>query len=106
MNLRFAGAKQQGLTEDLVDAIDEGWETSALPDHHKLAIRVTDQVVQAPGPLPDDVAGQLPRGELVELVLTVALASAFSKAAIAWGPPPEMPVLEVPTPTPNPEDRR
>ena len=35
----------------------------------------------------------------------VALASAFSKAAIAWGPPPGMPVLEVPTPTPDPETR-
>lgn len=105
MNLRFAGAKQQGLTEDLVDAIGDGWETSALPDRHKVAIRVTDQIVKNPSPLPADVAAQLPRSELVELVVTAALASAFSKAAITWGPPPQMPTLEVSTPTPNPEDR-
>ena len=44
-------------------------------------------------------------GEVVELTLTTALASAFSRAAIAWGPPEAMPTLEVPTPTPDPESR-
>jgi hypothetical protein len=39
--------------------------------------------------------------QIVELAMTVALASAFSRASIAWGPPPDMPVLEVPTPTPG-----
>jgi len=39
--------------------------------------------------------------QIVELTLTAAFAMAFSKAAVAWGPPPEMPVLEVPTPTPD-----
>ncbi len=39
--------------------------------------------------------------EIVELALTTALASAFSKAAIAWGPPDAIPLLEVPTPTPD-----
>jgi len=38
---------------------------------------------------------------VVELALTAALASAFSKAAIAWGPPPSIPVMEVPTPGPG-----
>ena len=36
-----------------------------------------------------------------ELAFTIAFASAFSKAAVAWGPPPEIPVLEVPTPSPG-----
>jgi hypothetical protein len=36
-----------------------------------------------------------------ELALTIAFASAFSKAAIAWGPPPHIPVMDVPTPTPG-----
>ena len=31
---------------------------------------------------------------------TIATASGFSKAAVAWGPPPTIPVTEVPTPTP------
>ncbi len=36
-----------------------------------------------------------------ELALTIAFASGFSKAAVAWGPPPELPVMEVPTPAPG-----
>lgn len=105
MNLRFAGAKQQGLTEDLVAQIDDDYEQSALPARHKDAIRVTDQIVLSPGRLPEGAAGELTRPELVELAVLASLASAFSKAAIAWGPPPQMPTLEVPTPTPNPSDR-
>lgn len=105
MNLRFAGAKQQGLTEDLVAQIGDDYERSALPARHKTAIRVTDQIVRDPSPLPPGAADELARPELVELVVTASLASAFSKAAIAWGPPPQMPTLEVPTPTPVPDDR-
>ena len=47
------------------------------------------------------IRDEFPPDELAELTLTVALASAFSRISIAWGPPPEMPVLEVPTPTPD-----
>jgi hypothetical protein len=36
-----------------------------------------------------------------ELCLTITFASGFSKAAVAWGPAPVIPVLEVPTPTPE-----
>ncbi|MFA5884159.1 MAG: hypothetical protein WDA60_09945 [Acidimicrobiia bacterium] len=36
-----------------------------------------------------------------ELTFTITFASAFSKAAVAWGPPPEIPVTEVPTPSPG-----
>jgi hypothetical protein len=38
---------------------------------------------------------------LDELCLTISFASGFSKAAVAWGPPPVIPVMEVPTPTPG-----
>ena len=37
--------------------------------------------------------------ELAELTLTVAVAQGFSKAAIAWGPAPELPVMTIPTPS-------
>ncbi len=39
--------------------------------------------------------------ELAELAHTVTMAAGFSKAAIAWGPAPVIPVIEVPTPTPG-----
>lgn len=53
------------------------------------------------GDLAGGLAEQFSPGELEELVLTAAMACGFSKAAIAWGPPPEMPLSEMPTPTPD-----
>jgi hypothetical protein len=52
-----------------------------------------------------ELVDEFTAGQIVELVLTTALASAFSKAAIAWGPPASIPTLEVPTPTPDPASR-
>jgi len=46
-----------------------------------------------------DLLREFSPAQIVELALTTALASAFSRAAIAWGPPDTMPLLEVPTPT-------
>lgn len=48
-----------------------------------------------------ELDAELTPAELAELTMTVAIASAFSKAAIAWGPPPQIPVMEVPTPGPD-----
>ncbi|HZP29611.1 MAG TPA: hypothetical protein VFC99_11710 [Acidimicrobiia bacterium] len=66
-------------------------------------------IVQNPRGMPEELRARLDEefapAELVELTLTIALASAFSKAAIAWGPPPPMPVVEVPTPTADPASR-
>ena len=80
-----------------------------LPERLRLAVELTDVIVQNPRGMPDDLRARLDveftPEQLAELTLTVALASAFSKAAIAWGPPPSMPVLEVPTPTADPETR-
>jgi hypothetical protein len=52
-----------------------------------------------------DLGATLTPAQIVELALTAAMASAFSKAAIVWGPPPDMPAVDVPTPTPDPADR-
>jgi alkylhydroperoxidase family enzyme len=72
-------------------------------------VQVTDVIVTDPTGMDEDLRSELleefTEAEVVELVLTTALASAFSKAAIAWGPPEEMPTLEVPTPTPDPDQR-
>jgi alkylhydroperoxidase family enzyme len=93
------------LTEDLVDGIADGFDESALPERYKLAIRLTDVIIHDPTGMSDDLRHDLARefspAEIVELALTAAMASAFSKAAIAWGPPGAIPVMEVPTPTPD-----
>src|SRR5262249_54371509 len=41
-NVRFDGAREQGLSEDLVALIDDGYAASDLSERHKAAIRFTD----------------------------------------------------------------
>lgn len=67
-----------------------------LPARWKAAVEWTDTVIGArpPTPPPDELS----RAELAELTLTVAVAQGFSKAAIAWGPAPEIPTMVIPTP--------
>jgi alkylhydroperoxidase family enzyme len=60
---------------------------------------VTDPASMTDG-LRKELRATFTPAEKVELTLTIALASAFSRAAIAWGPPSDMPVFEVPTPSP------
>lgn len=101
-NLRFAGAREAGLTEDLVELIEDGYESSDLPERLKLAVRYTDVLITDPSTLTDEMRAELAETftpeQIVELTATVTIASAFSKAAVAWGPPPEIPVTEVATP--------
>jgi alkylhydroperoxidase family enzyme len=78
---------------------------TSLPERYKLVVRYTDALVGDPNSVTDELRAELAReftpAQIVELTATVAFASAFSKAAIAWGPPPEMPVTEVPSPGPG-----
>jgi len=93
------------LTEELIEKIGDGFADSDLRARYQLSIRLTDVVVNDPGGLTSDLAAALREEftppEMMELLLTTTLASAFSKAAIAWGPPRDMPTLEVPTPAPG-----
>jgi alkylhydroperoxidase family enzyme len=102
-NLRFAGARDAGLDEADVARIDDAFASGPLPARWKLAIRLTDALILAPGAIDEalrhDLLAEFTAAEIVELVATITTAIAFSKAAIAFGAPPEMPVLEVPTPT-------
>jgi alkylhydroperoxidase family enzyme len=102
-NLRFEGARAAGLTEDLVDCITDGFETSDLAERWKLTIRYADVLIVDPKGVDDELRAALlaefTAVELVELTATITTAIAFSKAAVAFGAPPEMPVLAVPTPT-------
>lgn len=105
-NLRFAGARDGGLGEDLVAQIDDGHATSALPARFKIALRFVDVVIgPAPGAvdaaLADDLRQTFSPAEIVELALTTAIAQGFSKAAVAWGPAPDIPLTVIPTPQPD-----
>lgn len=102
-NLRFDGARAAGLTEDLVELIDDDYDTSDLPERWKLAARWADVLIHDPGgstpELRDALLAEFGPDGVVELTATVTAAIAFSKAAVAFGAPPDMPVMEVPTPT-------
>jgi alkylhydroperoxidase family enzyme len=101
-NLRFDGARAAGLTEAHVAEIDDAYADSDLPVRWKLAARWADQLINDPAGVDDELRGamlaEFDSAEIVELTATVATAIAFSKAAVAFGAPEDMPVLEVPTP--------
>ena len=88
----------------MVDQIDEGFDDSALPERFKLVVRLTDGLLaggHVDPVLKARVVDEFGAEGFTELALTIAFASGFSKAAVAWGPPPEQPVMEVPTPAPG-----
>ena len=100
--VRFDGARRAGLTEDRVDLIGDGYERSTLSAREKTVIEYVDAMLTDPHAmtpaLRTALASELDEGELVELTLGIGLFHAFSKIAVALGPPPEMPTMVVPTP--------
>ena len=104
-NLRFDGAREQGLTEDYVEQIVDGYEKSDLPDRWKDAVRWTDAVIGYPASVTSEeraeIAADFTPAEFVELTLTAAIAQGFSKSVVAWGGASDMPTTIVPTPTPD-----
>lgn len=104
-NLRFDGAIDAGLTEDYVERIEDGYERADLPERWKTTLRWADAVIGHPASQAAGVRSELDATfspvEATELTLTIAIAQGFSKAAVAWGPPPEIPRMVIPTPTPD-----
>jgi alkylhydroperoxidase family enzyme len=99
--VRFAVARQQGLTEERVALIDDGFETSALSAREKATIRLVDTMLRGETPSEAqrrELAEHFDDGQLVELTTAIALFLGFSKIAVALGPPPDMPVQVIPTP--------
>jgi AhpD family alkylhydroperoxidase len=104
-NLRFGGALDAGLTEDEITLADEGYQATTLSDRYQLALRWADAVAGDPAtdapPLADAVRAEFSPPERAELALTAAIATAFAKAMVAWGPQPLIPVTVIPTPEPD-----
>ncbi len=100
-NLRFATAREQGLEEEYVELIDDGYADSALPPRWKLAARLADALIadaRVDADLRAALLAEFTDEEIVELTATIATAIAFSKASVAFGAPEEMPLIVVPTP--------
>lgn len=101
--MRFAVAKQQGLSEELVSQIDADYQLSALDHRQKLAVAFADHFLGATGPVPpsldEALAAEFTSEQLGELAVGMSLFHGFSKLMIALGCEPEqMDTTELPTP--------
>lgn len=101
--MRFAVAKQQGLTEERVALVDEDFEVSELSEAEKSVIRFTDVMLDGGQAMTEEMRTELlvlfDAGQIVELAVGIALFMGFSKIAISLGQAPaDMPTMVVPTP--------
>jgi alkylhydroperoxidase family enzyme len=101
--VRFAVAKQDGLTEDLVQEITDDYESSQLSARHKGTVALADAFIHAEGPPSAEVQAQIGAefspAEIAEIAVGLALFHGFSKLLIAVGAEPaEMETTVLPTP--------
>jgi len=101
--VRFSVARDEGLTEERVSLVVDGFEDSDLSPREKIVVRYTDTFLREPGALTDSLRAELlehfDAGEIVELTAGIALFMGFSKIAVTLGQAPEdMPTMVVPTP--------
>ena len=96
-------AREQGLTEEQVSDIEEGYEGSALSARDKAVLQLTDAIIGDPRSLGAEAKAALRREltapEITEVALGVGLFMALSKVLITLGlEPSEMDTTIVPTP--------
>lgn len=101
--MRFAGAANEGMNEERVELIEDGFEASSLADRDKLILAYTDLFLHNPGAIDDDIKARMRNNfsdaQIVELTAGLALFMGFSKIAISLGGmPEELPRMEMPTP--------
>ncbi len=92
----------------MADLVDDGFDTTELPDRWKVALAFTDHMLVTPGPMPSPLAEQVRSefdpAELTELALGLGLFHGFSKMLIALGLEPDaMDTTVLPTPAPTSE---
>ncbi len=108
--IRFSGARAEGLGEDVVDLIHDGYAEGPLAPRHKVVLRLTDAFLAGgDAALPEELRTELLRhytpSQIVELGAAIALFMGFSKIAVALGGLPDrIPVHEQPTPEPPAEE--
>jgi alkylhydroperoxidase family enzyme len=101
--VRFAVARSEGLAEDQVDLIDDGYGDSNLSARDKATLTLTDAIIGDPRSLTpaqrDAIRGELRDPEIVEVALGVGLFMGLSKVLITLGlEPDEMDTTVVETP--------
>ncbi len=100
---RFTGARAEGLTEEIVDEIRDGYAASDLEPRHKAVLAWVDAFLSEPAGRHEALRRRLlahfTPAQIVELTAGVGLFMGFSKIAVSLGGlPDEIPVYEQPTP--------
>jgi len=101
--MRFAGAKQEGLSEAVVDKIRDDFAASDLSPRQKVVLRWTDRFLSAsPDPDPElerELLVHFTPAGIVELTAAISIFMGFSKIALAIGGiPDDLPLSVQPTP--------
>lgn len=102
-NVRYDIAKDAGLNESKVEMIEDGYDESDLTQREKLILAYTDQYLNDPGGLTDELRTELSdtfsAEELVHLSMAIAHFNGFSRCAVSLGGmPDQMPVMEISIP--------
>ena len=102
-SVRYDIARADGLGEDRVAMIEDGYRDSALSEREKLILAFTDQFLNDPGGLGESLRAELlavfSTQELVHLSMVVAHFSGFSRCAVALGGMPDsLPIMEISLP--------
>jgi hypothetical protein len=87
MSLRLGVARQHGVDETMAAKVDR-YESSDLPAHQKVALRLTDAFVSAPGEIDPGLAAEVrlhfTPAQIVELMLDISKWST-QKVPVALG---------------------
>jgi len=102
-SVRYDIAKLDGLNEERVAKIDDGYLKSDLTDREKLIIAFTDQFLNDPrafsAALKETLAQHFSALEMAQLAMAVAYFNGFSRCAVSLGGMPEsLPVTDVSVP--------
>jgi len=105
-SVRYDVAKRDGLTEDRVVQIEDGYQDSSLSKKEKLALAFADVYLRDPHSFDPTLIKELRENFTAEQIAHMGLAvgtfNAASKCAVALaGMPESLPVTEIPLPTRN-----
>ena len=102
---RYDVARQDGLTEDKVAQIDDGFADSGLSELEKLVLGFADVYLRDPGHFDPQLIARLreqfSEEQICHMAVALATFNASSKCAVSLGGMPEfVPVMEVTLPPP------
>ena len=102
-NVRYDVARKDGLSEEKVARIEDGFDASELSAVEKLVLAFADVYLRSPGHIEAQLISRLQAHfsaeQICHMAISIATFNATSKCAVSLGGMPEsMPVTEIPLP--------